>query len=221
LLAKREKGAIMHIDRFPYPVQTLGFSGDCAGKSRIQNIKMGAYVNMKADKKKIKIVCLCAATAALYAVLTMITAPVAFGAIQFRVSEALCVLPFFVPQTAWGLFAGCIISNIMSGNVFDIIFGSLATLLAAGCTALMGKRGKNALLACLMPVLFNGIIVGAVITYAYEGGGLLDSLRLFAVNALWVSLGEAAVMFILGYPLIKFIENRKFFSDIMPDTEKK
>ena len=176
---------------------------------------------MKADKKKIKIVCLCAAVAALYAVMTMLTAPVAFGAIQFRVSEALCVLPFFAPQTAWGLFAGCIISNIMSGNVFDIIFGSLATLLAAGCTALMGKRGKSALLACLMPVLFNGIIVGAVITYAYEGGGFLDSLKLFAVNALWVSLGEAAVMFILGYPLIKFIEKRKFFSDIMPDHGKK
>ncbi len=175
---------------------------------------------MKAENKKIKIICLCAAVAALYAVLTMLTAPIAFGAIQFRVSEALCVLPFFVPQTAWGLFAGCLISNIMSGNIFDIIFGSLATLLAAGCTAIIGKRRKSALLACLMPVIFNGIIVGAVITYAYEGGGFLGSLRLFAVNALWVSIGEAAVMFILGYPLIKFIEKRKFFSDIMPDNGK-
>lgn len=175
---------------------------------------------MKANQKNVRILCICAAVAALYAVLTMITAPVSFGAIQFRVSEALCVLPFFVPQTAWGLFAGCLVSNIMSGNVFDIIFGSLATLMAAWCTAMIGRRGKSAFLACLMPVLFNGVIVGAVITYAYEGGRFFDSLGLFAVNALWVSLGEAGVMYILGYPLIRLIENKRFFADIRADNEK-
>lgn len=218
-LAKKKKGAIMSADRFPNPVQPLGISGDCAVSSAFKILKWESMF-MRTNEKKIKMICTCAATAALYAALTMLTAPISFGAVQFRVSEALCVLPFFVPQTAWGLFAGCLVSNIMSGNVFDIIFGSLATLLAAGCTAMIGRRGKSALLACLMPVLFNGVTVGAVITYAYEGGRFFDSLGLFAVNALWVSLGEAGVMYILGYPLIRLIENKRFFADIRADNEK-
>ena len=155
-LAKKKKGAIMSADRFPNPVQPLGIYGDCAVSSAFKILKWESMF-MRTNEKKIKMICTCAATAALYAALTMLTAPISFGAVQFRVSEALCVLPFFVSQTAWGLFAGCLVSNIMSGNVFDIIFGSLATLLAAGCTAMIGRRGKSALLACLMPVLFNGV----------------------------------------------------------------
>ena len=169
--------------------------------------------------KETKILCLCAITAALYAALTIVTAPFAYGPIQFRIAEALCVLPYFIPQTAWGLFIGCLLSNIMSGNVFDILFGSLATLLAAGCTAYFGKKGKSTVLACLMPVFFNGIIIGAVITCAYEGRRFLDSVGLFALNALWVSIGEAAVMLLIGYPLIKLIEKRKFFSDIIKEKQ--
>ena len=170
---------------------------------------------MNISGKKTKILCLCAVTAALYAALTVATAPFAFGAVQFRIAEALCVLPFFIPQTAWGLFIGCLISNIMSGNIFDIIFVSLATLMAALCTAHLGKQGKSALIACLMPVIFNGVIVGAVITFAYEGRSFFDSLGLFVINALWVSLGEAAVMLAIGLPLIRIIEKRKILSDIL------
>jgi len=164
---------------------------------------------MKIYGRKLRILCLCAVTAALYAAITVLTAPFAYGAVQFRAAEALCILPFFVPETAWGLFVGCLVSNIMSGNIFDIIFGSLSTLLAALCTAYIGKRRKSRILACLMPVFFNGFIVGAVITYAYEGKKLADSVGLFAANVLWVSLGEAAVMLIIGFPLIKLIEKNK------------
>ena len=90
---------------------------------------------------------------AAYAVLTMVLAPISYGALQFRLSEALCILPFFIPSSAWGLFLGCAAANLLTGNVFDVVFGSLATLLAALCTAAVGRRRQDTpgqLLACLM-----------------------------------------------------------------------
>ena len=73
-----------------------------------------------------------AALAAVYAALTMCTAFMSYGPIQFRLAEALNILPFFFPETVLGLFVGCIISNLISGyGIYDIVFGSLATLLAA------------------------------------------------------------------------------------------
>jgi uncharacterized membrane protein len=77
-----------------------------------------------------------AVTGAAYAALTMLLAPISYGAIQCRVSEVLCILPFFIPCTAWGLFAGCAIANLLSAaGIFDVVFGSLATLLAAPSVA--------------------------------------------------------------------------------------
>ena len=81
----------------------------------------------------------------------------------------MCSAVFYPPDRVGTFFPGCFLSNLLSGNVFDMIFGSLATLLAALCTALLGKRGKSAILASMMPVIFNGLIIGAVITRAYEG----------------------------------------------------
>ncbi len=114
-----------------------------------------------------------AVVGALYAVLTMVLAPISYGALQFRVSEVLCILPFFMPFTAWGLFAGCIVANLMStAGVLDVVFGSLATLITCLCIAWCGKKGntlKTRLLACLMPVVWNGLIVGATLTIALAG----------------------------------------------------
>ena len=110
---------------------------------------------------------------ALYAVLTMVLAPISYGALQFRVSEVLCILPFFMPFTAWGLFVGCIVANLMStAGILDVVFGSLATLITCLCIAWCGKKGntlKARLLACLMPVVWNGLIVGATLTIALAG----------------------------------------------------
>lgn len=205
-LAKIERNDIICLTGF-HTRSNPSVSGDCAVMYRIQNTKMEH--NMFNSGRKTKLICLCAVTAALYAALTAATAPFAYGAVQFRAAEALCVLPYFIPQIAWGVFAGCFVSNILSGNVFDVIFGSLATLMAALCTAYLGKQGRSKALACLMPVVFNGITVGAVITFAYEGRKLAGALGLFAVNALWVSLGEAAVMFAIGYPFMKLIDKNK------------
>ena len=77
-----------------------------------------------------------AVVGALYAVLTLVLAPISYGLVQCRVSEALCILPFFMPHTAWGLFFGCAVANIASAaGLPDIIFGSLATLISCLCIA--------------------------------------------------------------------------------------
>ena len=96
-----------------------------------------------------------AVTGAAYAALTMLLAPISYGAIQCRVSEVLCILPFFIPCTAWGLFAGCAIANLLSAaGIFDVVFGSLATLLAA-----LSRSGLLAF-AGVMVILVSAIIAG-------------------------------------------------------------
>ena len=155
---------------------------------------------------------------AAYAVLTMALAPISYGAIQLRVSEVLCILPYFMPCTAWGLFIGCAVANLLTGNLFDIIFGSLATLTAALLTAAIGKRKRtlaNSALACLMPVVFNALVVGAVITAAYEGMNLFQHFGIFALNAAYVGLGEAIVLYVLGLPLMRYLPGKKFFKEFM------
>ena len=155
---------------------------------------------------------------AAYAVLTMALAPISYGAIQLRVSEVLCILPYFMPCTAWGLFIGCAAANLLTGNIFDFIFGSLATLAAALLTAAIGKRKHtlaNSALACLMPVVFNALVVGAVITAAYEGMNLFQHFGVFAMNAAYVGLGEAIVLYVLGLPLMRYLPGKKFFREFM------
>ena len=155
---------------------------------------------------------------AAYAVLTRALAPISYGAIQLRVSEVLCILPYFMPCTAWGLFIGCAAANLLTGNIFDIIFGSLATLAAALLTAAIGKRKHtlaNSALACLMPVVFNALVVGAVITAAYEGVDLFQHFGVFAMNAAYVGLGEAIVLYVLGLPLMRYLPGKKFFKEFM------
>ena len=84
-----------------------------------------------------------AVVGAAYAVLSLFGSVfgVTFGTVQCRFSEALCVLPFFFPETVWGLFAGCLITNLLSPyGLVDIVVGSLATLLAAFLTSKCGKK---------------------------------------------------------------------------------
>ncbi len=160
-----------------------------------------------------------AVIAAAYAALTVALAPISYGPVQFRVSEALTALPFLIPGTVWGVFAGCIIANLYTGSVLDIVFGSLATLLAGLCTAWFGKRGntvKNRLLGCLMPVLFNAVIVGAVLNWGY---GFLqfpdDAWLSYGFNALTVGLGEIGVLYLLGYTLLRQLPKIKAIRDFI------
>lgn len=152
-----------------------------------------------------------AVLAAIYALTTLLLAPISFGVIQFRISEVLCLLPYYFPGSAWGLFLGCALANLLSGNLADFIFGSLATLLAALLTARMGKRELPPFLCCLSSALINGLIVGAVITGGYEGIPIFTRPGVFALNALSVALGEALVLFLIGLPLLKVLPRHRLY----------
>ena len=159
-----------------------------------------------------------AIAAAAYAALTIVLAPISYGAIQFRVSEALTVLPFFLPCTVWGLWIGCILANLYTGSVLDIVFGSLATLLAALLTARFGRKGNtvgNRLLGCLMPVLFNAVIVGAVLTWGYQFQSFPSPIASYAFNALTVGIGEAGVLYLIGYTLLRQLPKIRSFREFV------
>lgn len=146
---------------------------------------------------------------ALYAAFTYLSAAtgLAFGTVQFRFSEALTVLPLYTPAASVGLFVGCVVSNIISSvTPLDMVFGSLATLLAALLTRALGKIKIKGfpVLSFLSPVVINGLIVGAEISFF--GGSDKVSLALFATNALSVAAGEAGVMATLGVALWALIE---------------
>lgn len=161
-----------------------------------------------------------AVVGALYAALTMALAPISYGPLQFRVSEVLCILPYFLPYTTWGLFFGCMVANLVSAaGILDIIFGSLATLAACACVGLCGSRGsggfKSKLIACLMPVIWNGLIVGATLTIAIAGLNPLREFGAFALFAGEVALGELGVMLVIGLPLMMYLPKQKFFMDFV------
>lgn len=161
----------------------------------------------------VKELTLSAMVAAIYAALTLVLSPISFGTVQFRISEVLCALPFFYPKSIWGLFIGCIISNILGGmGILDIVFGSLATLLAAVCTS----KAKKRIIAVLPPVVFNAFVVGAVLAYEL---GKENFWRSFALNAFWVGLGEAVVMFGVALPLL-YILPKTSFLNVLPENKK-
>ena len=143
--------------------------------------------------------------AALYVALTYFSNlfGLANGAIQFRISEALCILPMFFPEAVPGLFIGCLISNLItSANVFDIIFGSLATLIGAVGARLLRRLPTRLLwLATLPTVLSNILIVPPVLIFAY---GVTDA---YLWLVLTVGIGEIVCAgvggTVLGYSLKK------------------
>ena len=143
--------------------------------------------------------------AAAYAALTLVASAMnlAYGPVQFRFSEALTVLPFLFPGTWPGLFVGCLVANLLSPyGPIDIVIGSLATLLAAIWT----EKVDRPWLAPLPPVLCNMVLVGGMLAW-YEVGFTAQFAALFAVNALWVGIGEAVVCYVLGLLLIRAVPN--------------
>jgi len=145
---------------------------------------------------------------ALYAALTIALAPIAYGPIQFRVSEVLCILPFFFPSTMWGLFIGCALANFFGGyGPLDIVFGSLATLAAGFCTSKIRFRP----LTLLPVVLLNALVVGAVIAWSSTPTAFWAG---FTVNALQIGLAEFGVMYIIGLPLLYILPRYKVFNKL-------
>lgn len=105
--------------------------------------------------------------AAIYVVLTVLGASLAFGEVQIRFSEALTILPAFTPAGIPGVFLGCLISNILGGAILpDIIFGSLATLIGAVFTWLL--RNQSRYLAPLPPIAANAVVVPFILKFGYQ-----------------------------------------------------
>jgi len=136
-----------------------------------------------------------AVIAALYAAVTILLAPFSYGMVQVRVSEALTILPFIFPEAAVGLFIGCLFSNVYGGfGILDIVFGSLATLLAAWLTG----RMPHPFLAPLPPVLINAVVVGFILKYVI-GAPLFLSM-------LYVGGGQLFACYGLGLPLLYLLK---------------
>ena len=139
--------------------------------------------------------------AAMYMVLTLIMPfTLSFGPVQFRLAEALMLLPLLTADAIPGLFVGCLIANLVGGGVwFDVALGSLATLLAAIFAYLWRDKPP---LAAFSAVLFNGLIVGPVVYFAYvrAPGEAVSGLALLSCVGS-VAFGELVVCYALGLPL--------------------
>ena len=144
--------------------------------------------------------------AALYVVLTFIAnlAGLASGVIQVRLSEALTILPVFTAAAVSGLAVGCVLANLLTGcAVWDVVFGSLATLIGAVGTRLLRK--KSPVLAVLPPILANVIIVPLVLQRVY---GVSDAYWYLAMT---VGAGEIISCGILGLLLYSSLKKTKIF----------
>ncbi|HHW22590.1 MAG TPA: QueT transporter family protein [Clostridiaceae bacterium] len=147
--------------------------------------------------------------AAIYSVFTIILGSFGFGPVQFRIAEALTVLPAVMPSSIPGLFIGCILANWLGGfGTADIVFGSMATLLAAVCTRFLRN---SRFLYPLPPVLFNAAIVGSYVYYLYDRTYTLVATMVF------IGFSELVICYGIGLPLIEFIKKNPALKRILSD----
>ena len=152
----------------------------------------------------------CAVVAAIYVVLCMALQPFSYGAVQVRVAEARCLLPIFGPEYIAGVVLGCFLANLLGSTIVDVIFGTLATLLACVVTyKLRNVRFKGlALAASLPPVLFNAVIIGIEIAVLFPDPSSSAPLWLACItNGISVGIGELISCTVLGVLLVKIIES--------------
>ena len=157
-------------------------------------------------KNRVRFITHSAIIAALYVILTGLSAVLhlASGPIQIRLSEALTVLPVFTPAAIPGLFIGCILANFLTGSlVWDIVFGSLATLIGAVGTFFLRKKSKY--LAVLPPIASNMVIVPFVLQYVY------GAEHMYWFLMLPVGIGEILSAGVCGLILHKTLTKTKLF----------
>ncbi len=142
-----------------------------------------------------------AVIAAIYTVLVLAFQPISFGPIQFRIAEALTILPFFTPAAIPGVTIGCFLSAVFTGaDVLDMIFGSLATLIAA---LLSYKLRKHKFLVPIPPIVSNALIIPWVLRYAYQ---IPDAIPFMMLT---VGIGEILAVGILGMILLFTLDKVK------------
>lgn len=147
--------------------------------------------------------------AGLYTATSLITAPIASGAVQVRLSEALCMLALIFPEAIPALFVGCALSNLITGCApLDIALGSVVTLIASVMTFLVGKAIKNnavkIFLGGLFPVMLNALTLPLIWSLCYGAGEYI-----YIVQAVLLLVGQSISVYGLGIPLIFAIEKSK------------
>ena len=155
--------------------------------------------------------------ASLYVVLSLISFPVASGAIQFRLSEGLTILPLIFPETAFALMVGCFLTNLITGcAIFDVVFGGLITLVAGLLTCLTARIIKTTatkiVLGGIFPVVLNAFLLPLIWIWCY---GVLEYAYLLQVAFLLIS--QSLSVYALGAPIylaVNKLKKRgvKFFS---------
>ena len=174
---------------------------------------------MKTNQLSVARLVRCAVIAAVYVVLCLALAPFSYGAVQVRIAEALCLLPVFGAEYIVGVTLGCFLANLLGSTVIDVVFGTLATLLACLVTyKLRNVRVKGlAIPASLPPVVFNMLIVGAFeITFFFSDTAPTAALAAF--NAVAVGIGDIISCTIVGVALVKLVESNEGLKRIF--TEK-
>jgi uncharacterized membrane protein len=138
--------------------------------------------------------------AAIYFAITVTFAPISYGMVQVRISEALTILPFFTPAAIPGLFIGCLIANVFGNlGLLDIVFGSLATLFAAYLSYKMPKK----YLVPIPPILVNAVVIGFVLYYSLFS--TTDSKTSLLLIMGYIFIGQLISCYGIGYPLLLFI----------------
>lgn len=159
-------------------------------------------------KNTIRLIAANGVIAALYVVLTLITSPIAYSYMQFRVSELLCLLTFFNPWYTFGLTLGCLLANLFSTvGPLDIAMGTAATLIACLMMILCSKFVKILAVNAIFPCLVNAAIVPAIIylsTLGTESVMLLTPGTYFMMFG-WVFLGEFLAIYGVGYPIFMIL----------------
>ena len=159
--------------------------------------------------------------AALYTVIGFVMAPLSFGAVQARVSEALTLLPVFGIQNVWGITVGCFLTNLIGlatgANILgslDIVFGTAATLAAGLLTYLFRNiRFKGMpILSALPPVLINAVVVGRELCVMINGG---YNPVIFTAQAVSVGIGQAVSCIGLGMAMVRIIEKNPALKEMM------
>ena len=139
-----------------------------------------------------------AVIAALYFALSAAVPVITYGPVQFRVAEALTLLPFFMPEAIWGVTLGCLLTNAFSSfGIYDVVFGTLTTLVAA----LITSKIKNRWLAPLPPVLLNAVVLPPMWHF-------MGSDEMWIINFLSILASESVILYALGEPLVIALERR-------------
>ena len=175
---------------------------------------------MEQKKTKTGLLIQAGVIAALYAVLSLLTYQFSYLQIQCRVAEALCMTILYTPAGVWGVTLGCLLTNIFGGNMLDIIFGTLATLIAAILTVPISrivkkKCGNNpdikhSLLIPIPTVLVNTIIIPLVLYYGYgvtEMGSATGRISVLLLLAFSIFAGEVISCYVFG-PILVTVLNR-------------